>query len=428
MEVKMRLSNPGFVLLLAVLTVTFVSVPPSSAQVVQSGNFTIDLSQTERGKPALAGSYTDDELLSNTGFETGDFPPWYHDGYWQISTGTPHSGTYCAYDIGNHWLMQDITPTPATDIVSATLWCKQPESAIAAIDFFYSNGTYTEDLIWPTPSWEQYDVTGFITPGMTVVGIRVWGYYGGGPDPDETFYDDFSIQTTGGGNMTVDLTYISGSPVPPGGGNIYYEIFVENIGSTPLDFDGWLYVSYEGGPPTTIAQRSFTDFLPGWTINRPDMFFPVPSSYAAGNYIFGARVGDYPSTVWAEDSFPFVKSGDADGSDFMPFVPDGVPDPFAEIGAMETSSPSVFTLEGTFPNPFNPTTVIRFDLPVASKVRLDVFDVSGRRVGVDLASTRVYSPGAHEITFDGSGLPSGVYIYRLTAGEYTASGKMVLMK
>ncbi len=90
--------------------------------------------------------------------------------------------------------------------------------------------------------------------------------------------------------------------------------------------------------------------------------------------------------------------------------------------------PKAIKLHQNYPNPFNPTTVIRFNLPQAAKVQLDVFDVGGRRVGVDLASTRVYSPGAHEITFDGSGLPSGVYIYRLTAGEYTASGKMVLMK
>ncbi len=96
--------------------------------------------------------------------------------------------------------------------------------------------------------------------------------------------------------------------------------------------------------------------------------------------------------------------------------------------ANRPAQPGEFRLYQNYPNPFNPTTVIRFNLPQAAKVQLDVFDVGGRRVGVDLASTRVYSPGTHEITFDGSGLPSGVYIYRLTAGEFTASGKMVLMK
>ena len=89
----------------------------------------------------------------------------------------------------------------------------------------------------------------------------------------------------------------------------------------------------------------------------------------------------------------------------------------------------------TFPNPFNPTTAIRFDLPQAARVRLEVFDVAGRAVG---AGREPGTPGAlvdgwreagsHEVTFDGSGLPSGVYIYRLRAGQYTASGKMVLMK
>jgi hypothetical protein len=421
-------SNLGFILVLMVLLATATLTLQSTAQVVQSGNYIMDLAQTERSKPAFVGTFTDDELLSNAGFETGDFPPWYHDGSWQISTSTPHTGTYCAYDIGNHWLRQDFTPTPAADIVSATLWCKQPESAIAAIDFYYSNGSYSEELIWPTAQWEQYDVTSFITPGMTVVAIRVWGYSGGGPDPDETFYDDFSIQTAGGGNITVDLTYVSGSPVPAGGGNIYYEIFVENIGASPLDFDGWLDVSYEGGPPSTLAQRSFTNFLPGWTINRPDMFFPVPESYAAGNYVFGARVGNYPAVVWAEDSFPFVKSGDIDVAGFIPFVPDGMPDPWDRIntGSQANALPDNYEILGTYPNPFNPTTTIRYALPEAGRVSLQVFDVSGRLVAT--LADGVRDAGYHEATFDASSLASGVYLYRLQVNDFTSTGKMVLMK
>ena len=84
-----------------------------------------------------------------------------------------------------------------------------------------------------------------------------------------------------------------------------------------------------------------------------------------------------------------------------------------------------------FPNPFNPTTTIRFDLPAASWVRLEVFDIAGRIVGA--RSPRPYMEGwrhrgTHEVTFDGTGLPSGIYIYRLSAGEFTASGKMLLLK
>ncbi|TKJ42457.1 hypothetical protein CEE37_01885 [candidate division LCP-89 bacterium B3_LCP] len=95
--------------------------------------------------------------------------------------------------------------------------------------------------------------------------------------------------------------------------------------------------------------------------------------------------------------------------------------------------PNDFALYEAHPNPFNPTTTINFELPVASLVELDVFDISGSRVGVacpfgGLAPTRIYTPGTHQITFDGSGLPSGIYIYRLQAGEFSAIGKMVLLK
>ncbi len=102
------------------------------------------------------------------------------------------------------------------------------------------------------------------------------------------------------------------------------------------------------------------------------------------------------------------------------------------------SHPAEFALYGNHPNPFNPMTAISFNLPVASEVRLDVFDINGRNVGARRASplsgsgttptTGFYPAGTHQITFDGSGISSGIYIYRLTAGDFNGVGKMVLMK
>ncbi|MBU1880479.1 T9SS type A sorting domain-containing protein, partial [bacterium] len=227
--------------------------------------------------------------------------------------------------------------------------------------------------------------------------------------------------------FTVQLDYVSGSPVPPAGGNVYYAIFVENIGTSAASFDGWLDVSYEGGAPTLVALRSFTGFLPGWTINRPDMFFPVPESYAPGNYSFAAHVGTYPGTVLAEDSFPFTKTGDFDG-EFVPFVPDGVPNPFDRIdtGDIITALPDEYQVMGTYPNPFNPTTTISYALPEAGKLSLKVFDVSGRLVATLVDGHR--DAGYHEVTFDASNLASGVYIYQLKVNDFSTNGKVILMK
>ncbi|TKJ40619.1 hypothetical protein CEE37_06545 [candidate division LCP-89 bacterium B3_LCP] len=100
--------------------------------------------------------------------------------------------------------------------------------------------------------------------------------------------------------------------------------------------------------------------------------------------------------------------------------------------------PTEYLICQNYPNPFNPTTVISFSLPVASLVKLEVFDINGRNVGASLCACpgshrglplqSWHPPGTHQITFNGSDLSSGIYIYRLTAGEFTASGKMLLLK
>jgi len=230
------------------------------------------------------------------------------------------------------------------------------------------------------------------------------------------------------GDLTVDLTYLSGSPVPAGGGNIYFDIYVENIDAVPLNFDGWLETAYEGGTPTTVILRSFNNFQPGWTIDRPNTYFPVPAAYAAGNYTLTGKVGNHPDDAWAQDNFPFVKSGVSYGSDFVPFVPDGMPDPFDVIdkGSLEQSLPAQFEVSGVYPNPFNPTTTIGFALPQGRDVKLSVFDVNGRLVSTLVDGYR--EAGSHEVTFDAHNLPSGVYLYQLTAGNFNATGKMVLTK
>jgi hypothetical protein len=70
--------------------------------------------------------------------------------------------------------------------------------------------------------------------------------------------------------------------------------------------------------------------------------------------------------------------------------------------------------------------VISYQLPVVSQVNLSVYDPAGRKVAELVNGWR--NAGRHEVNFDGTNLASGVYIYRLTAGTFTASGKMVLMK
>jgi hypothetical protein len=92
----------------------------------------------------------------------------------------------------------------------------------------------------------------------------------------------------------------------------------------------------------------------------------------------------------------------------------------------EAGVPRAFALHGNFPNPFNPTTTIRFDVAQTSPVRLRVFNAMGQQVA--LLVDGIYAPGTHEASFDASALPSGVYVYRIEVGTFQAIRTMVLLK
>ncbi|MFP4547288.1 MAG: T9SS type A sorting domain-containing protein [Fidelibacterota bacterium] len=91
-----------------------------------------------------------------------------------------------------------------------------------------------------------------------------------------------------------------------------------------------------------------------------------------------------------------------------------------------TETPSDFKLFHNYPNPFNPETKIRFNLPKSGKVRLTVYNIAGHKVKSLLNENK--NAGSYEIIFDGSQLASGVYLYTLEAGDFTGMKKMMLLK
>lgn len=97
-------------------------------------------------------------------------------------------------------------------------------------------------------------------------------------------------------------------------------------------------------------------------------------------------------------------------------------------GINQTSNelPSAFSLEQNYPNPFNPVTNIKFSVPKNGLVKLAVYDITGREVAklVDQSLT----PGSYTYGFDASGLSSGIYLYSLTASEFSSVKKMILIK
>ncbi len=98
----------------------------------------------------------------------------------------------------------------------------------------------------------------------------------------------------------------------------------------------------------------------------------------------------------------------------------------AAVGDRPGELPERYELSQNHPNPFNPTTTIEFSIPQAGNVELAVFNVLGSEVA--RLAEGAMERGRHSVTFDASQLGSGIYFYRLTAGEFTDMKKMVLMK
>jgi len=151
-------------------------------------------------------------------------------------------------------------------------------------------------------------------------------------------------------------------------------------------------------------------------------------------YILEADSLGHPMLTWGlmmqADSPGDTPPVPADVFFFRTFKPIRNGDTFEFRGAVvsiaETITPTSIRLDQNYPNPFNPKTIVSSELPVASHVRLVVYDILGREVAVLVNERRI--AGRYHDHFDGTKLATGVYIYRLTAGTLTQSRKMILLK
>jgi hypothetical protein len=150
------------------------------------------------------------------------------------------------------------------------------------------------------------------------------------------------------------------------------------------------------------------------TLHQPGAVRYESGTYKVVTYGFGLEAVSGLASTWT--------LGKLLNSNLIWFgLPTSVEDPLTP-----QSLPARFALGQAVPNPFNPSTTISYQLSTYSRVSLRVFDISGRLVGTVVEGWK--TAGDHEVTFDGSGLASGIYLYTLTAGQDRASGKMVLLK
>ena len=147
----------------------------------------------------------------------------------------------------------------------------------------------------------------------------------------------------------------------------------------------------------------------------------ITDQYPMYNSVFRAYryISDYP----AFNGRTLTKTKTITGKTPQYFKPS---DLLTGISSSEATMPQEFMLHQNYPNPFNPTTAISFQLSAVSFVSLDVFDILGRKVATLV--NEVCQPGVHTVRWDGTGSPSGVYFYQLTAAGQRSMKRMVLVK
>ncbi len=183
---------------------------------------------------------------------------------------------------------------------------------------------------------------------------------------------------------------------------------------------------------TTVDTSSFTS-LPTWrVINtgsndflKSDWPIPVDLSYSDAD-LQTAGLGGFPigDLNWFPDKkVQWLAQRDAEYSYINTELNSG-----QIISAVQTenSLPVKFQLQQNYPNPFNPTTIIKYQIPVNSYVTLKVYDILGNLVKTLVDNYQ--AQGEYSINFNAGNLASGVYFYRLQAGNFTAAKKLLLLK
>jgi hypothetical protein len=248
-------------------------------------------------------------------------------------------------------------------------------------------------------------------------------------------YNQLRDYLLGGGNLVIVGNHLLTSAFGPP----WYPFLSEIFGVDYLTYvdSSWSFIGATGSqgfPSVNIDPTKLTGSASG--LNYVERFPAVPNNRVI--YTFRANsldsaAGGQPVGIMSQDpmynayylSFPLYSLDTASAQALI----DKLVATLSGVTGVKSKTqviPKSFRLYQAYPNPFNPTTTIRFDLPAAAYVTLDIFDVLGRMVAQPLNARR--TAGTYEIEWNATGFPSGVYFYRIRAGNYTDVKKVLLMK
>jgi photosystem II stability/assembly factor-like uncharacterized protein len=203
------------------------------------------------------------------------------------------------------------------------------------------------------------------------------------------------------------------------------------IFSTTSNGANWTQLN---GPDSSIPVRGFCPFYFGVFDSEPHGSYVVRNNNKVYAYLgvysaeYTAPAGNYNHMAYDGNQFywqyTFAVRSNGGITRISLFRGGG-------IKRLDGEIPIAYKLSQNYPNPFNPSTVIRFSIPPSGKSRavetqIKVFDILGKEIAVPV--NEQLSPGTYEVTFDAAKLTSGIYFYRITAGEYIETKRMVLVK
>jgi len=186
--------------------------------------------------------------------------------------------------------------------------------------------------------------------------------------------------------------------------------------------------------PTSVSQKSVTlawstlsetnnyGFEVQRSASKTTGFVTIPGSFTKGNGTTAVRhsYSYTDASVSAGQSYYRLRQIDLNGAEHFSDVLDVTATAIAPV------LPTEFAMRQNYPNPFNPTTIVEFDLPKDSHVKLELYNVLGQRVMSVLDENR--AAGTQRVQIDASKLATGVYLYRLAAGDKVFMKKMTLIK
>ena len=210
-----------------------------------------------------------------------------------------------------------------------------------------------------------------------------------------------AVRFTTAGPLTLDSVWMAKA-------GLAYKLtpYLRNNGTTYTVRKGVVHISCSDPWVTKTRNTSLLlpDLAPGCVAGPPSPFF----------------------LVWPDSTFPRYFNVKVEVSvDGWTYWVDSmrVDEPIPGVSDGDNGLPAAVGLEQNYPNPFNPSTTIKYALPQSAMVRLSVYDMLGREVSVLVNERR--DAGVHEVKFDGSNLASGVYFYRLKAGEFVQTKKLL---